>query len=270
MLRLEVLISTCRPEGIARVAAMTLPRVGGVGYLVSWQQSEGEPVPRSIAERDDIRVTRNEVTCLSANRNHALSEATGEVLLIADDDLSFTREGLEGVIEAFALRPSMQMALFRFDGAEKSYPDVETSLTRAIPKGFYASSIEIALRRGCLADPRLRFPTDFGLGARYGCGEEEIFLHTARRLGLDVRFIPHTVCRHDGPSTGSASRVADSTLRGYGATIALLYPTTWAPRLLLKAHRGHRSGRMGLLHGLRIMIGAAFSATFKVRRPWRG
>lgn len=35
---MQVLISTCTPQGIARVAAMELPVVEGVEYLVMWQK----------------------------------------------------------------------------------------------------------------------------------------------------------------------------------------------------------------------------------------
>ena len=38
---MQVLISTCTPQGIARVAAMELPVVEGVEYLVMWQKHEG-------------------------------------------------------------------------------------------------------------------------------------------------------------------------------------------------------------------------------------
>lgn len=269
MLTLEVLIATCRPDGIARVAAMELPELEGVGYLVSWQQPGEASVPPGLASRPDVRIVKNEATCLSGNRNAAFEAARGDILLIADDDLLFTAKGLKGVIDAFAARSSMQMVLFRNESSGKAYPAREVGLGRKLPKGYYVSSVEIALRRECLRDPRLRFPEDFGLGARYGCGEEEIFVAAAIRRGLDVRFIPHTVCRHEGESTGSGHSLSKTTMKGFGATIALLHPLSAAFRLPLKALRLAADGKAGFFRALAAMGSGAISAFINVTPPWK-
>ena len=65
MLRLDVLIATHRPEGIKRVVDMDLPRVDGVGYIVSWQDHRGVLVPQELARRDDIEIVRFEGCWLS-------------------------------------------------------------------------------------------------------------------------------------------------------------------------------------------------------------
>ena len=82
---LQVLISTCSPEGISRVAAMALPAVEGVEYLVMWQRHEGGEVPETLAERPDVRVMRSGRIGLSANRNDLLDVATADAVLSAVD-----------------------------------------------------------------------------------------------------------------------------------------------------------------------------------------
>ena len=57
---MQVLISTCTPQGIARVAAMELPVVEGVEYLVMWQKHEGAQVPNQLERRADVRIIRSE------------------------------------------------------------------------------------------------------------------------------------------------------------------------------------------------------------------
>lgn len=269
MLTLEVLIATCRPDGIARVASMELPRLEGVSYLVSWQQPGGAKVPEALGVRPDVRVVTNEATCLSGNRNAAFEAARGEILLIADDDLHYTPGWLRGVVDAFASRPSMKLALFRNESSGKEFPSVEIQLGRRLPKGYYVSSVEIALRRECLEDTRLRFPLEFGLGAHYGCGEEELFLATAIRFGLEVRFIPQTVCRHEGETTGSGALVSLATAKGFGATIALLAPFTFSLRIPLKAWRLAKAGKIGFFPALTAMGSGAISALINVTPPWR-
>ncbi|MDE6080182.1 MAG: glycosyltransferase [Duncaniella sp.] len=266
----EILVCTCRPEGAGRVAAMLLPPAEGVAYVVAWQESGGAEVPPALASRSDVRVVRTAARCLSENRNEAFEAARADILLVADDDLTYFPDAIRGLREAFARDPRMDVALFRHEGAPKAYPASAVVLTEHLPKGYYISSVEIAVRRSALADRRLRFSPQMGLATRYGCGEEEVWLLTAMRLGLKVVFLPLTLCRHDGATTGSRSRVAASTLRGFGAAMALIYPFTTPLRLPLKAWRLARGGQAGFFGALIGLAQGAWGGYFKIRRPWRG
>ena len=233
---LQVLISTCSPEGISRVAAMALPAVEGVEYLVMWQRHEGGEVPEALAERPDVRVMRSGRIGLSANRNDLLDVATADAVLIADDDLRYTAESLAGARDIIAAHPEVDYFSFRHKSPHpKAYPAGECSLAR-LPRGFYQTSFEVALRRNeCTAG--LRYREDFGVGAPYfGCGEEELLLLEARKDGLNCRFFPHTVAEHPGDTTGHR-RADKRVLHGHGAVIAMLYPWTWPLRLVFKARR---------------------------------
>ena len=124
---LEVAVATCGPDGAGRVAAMGLPRLQGVGYLVSWQLSDTDiasaVVPDSLASRDDVRVVILRGLGLSRNRNNCLREACGELMMFADDDLRLKPEGLAEVIATFRRIPSLDYGSFRFDSdMPKLYP----------------------------------------------------------------------------------------------------------------------------------------------------
>ena len=86
-MKLEVLISTLGADGIRRTAAMNLPRMDEVGYLVGWQMPEGE-IPEEL-RRPDIKILTKEERGLSRNRNMLLGNASAEIVLIADDDLTY-------------------------------------------------------------------------------------------------------------------------------------------------------------------------------------
>ena len=86
MLTLDIAIVTHRPEGIARVAAMNLPVIDGVRYVVSWQSHEEAPVPESLV-RDDVEIHRFDGRGISLNRNHAYDHCRADIVLNADDDL---------------------------------------------------------------------------------------------------------------------------------------------------------------------------------------
>lgn len=236
---LQVLISTMGRDGIERVAAMRLPRIDNVSYLVAWQCAEGG-LPDTLA-RGDVEVSLNPGIGLSQNRNHALDRATGEILLIGDDDLEYRPQALTKIVSLFKDNPQLDVATFRYDGKDdKTYPETETPLGHKLPRGYYVSSIEIAMRRATAGT--LRFNENMGLGAWAGSGEESLWLLSARRAGLMCRFIPLTICTHLGPSTGNRT-ATPASLRGNGMYMAKEYPWTVLPRVVLKAYRLARAGR---------------------------
>ncbi len=266
---LDVLIATFMPEGIRRVERMDLPRMDGVRYIVSWQMHDDVPVPEYFSDRDDIEIHRLNIEGVSNNRNNAIEHSTADIMLIADDDLVYTTAQLTAVINAFERRPDMEMGTFMYESEVlKTYPDNECDLSE-YPKGFYASAIEIAVRRNSRAG-RLRFSPDFGPGAtRWTVGEDSMFLLTARRMGIVPRFIPEVICRHDGPTTGLRAMTDPKALRGTGACIALEYPFSSILRIPLKAWRGYRAGKMRLLPALWHMYAGGFEATFLYTPAWK-
>lgn len=240
--RLSVLISTYRPEGIAKVAAMNLPVAEGVDYVVSWQEHDDRPVPESLASRTDITIWRTSLSGLCNNRNNALDHAGGEIVLIADDDVTYTAERLQRVIEVFDSNPDADLISFMFEGSSKKYPRHMADLATP-PTGFYLSSIEIAFRNSertrCL-----RFNNTFGLGGtRFNSGEEEMLLLRARRHGLKCLFYPAVIARHEGISTGEASTATPKFLQSKGAVIAMCHPLTFPLRIMVNAWRESRRGR---------------------------
>lgn len=242
MLTLDLIIATLGPEGIRRVASMLLPPMDGVSYIISWQRSDGVDVPPAIASRTDVTLLRDDGIGLSRNRNNALNHSTADIRLIADDDLIYTSEQLRDVIATFESNPGLDVACFRYDGADsKVYPDRECPLF-PVPKYYFPTSFEMALRnRGEAA--ALRYDERFGLGsALFPLGEEEELLYRIGRLRLDARFFPVTITTHPGHTTGLRPVTDPRALRGQGATIALFYPRTWILRVPLKAWRNSRAG----------------------------
>lgn len=266
MLTLDVTIATLGPDGIARTAAMNLPRVEGVRYIVSWQIDDtNRPVPKELV-REDVTVTRIPGRGVSRNRNNGLDHAAADLVLIADDDLTYTAGRLRSVIKAFEQRPEMDYAMFRYEGDDKKYyPDCECSLKR-IPKGLYFTEFELCLRRRVI-DGGIRYDTRFGLGQPLGVGEGDMIIHTMRRRGYDGRFIPLTITRHNGLTTGLRPTARAAVARGMGAVIGMEYPFTGLPRTVLKAIRMSRAGQMPLATALPHALEGWVRQLF-MHRPW--
>lgn len=257
MLTLDLAMITHRPEGIVRLAANLLSPLPGVRYVVSWQEHGDAPVPDEIACRADVEVHRLDEPGLANNRNNAIAHCRADIVLFADDDITYTQEGLQAVVDAFGRNPGVDVATFRsVHGDASRFPACETILEKRLPKGYYVASIEIAFRRATAW--MLRCCPELGLGApALHAGEDEMFLMSAIRRGLQCRFFPSTICAHHGESTGTKTSLSDGTLEGFGCVIALMHPLTAVLRVPLKAWRVSRAGNASLPRALyRVALGA--------------
>ena len=250
---LDVLICTCRTEGIERVARMTLPKVEGVRYIVSWQLPERRfsiDLPEAL-KRKDIAVYVTNSIGLSKNRNNALAHATADVCLIADDDLNYTAEQLIAVKNVFERDKTLDISAFMYecDAEEKVYPEGECDL-RKMRKGWYLTSFELAFRREAVGD--LRFNELFGLGSpMLDAGEENVFLYSALKRGLNGRFFPIVITRHEGSTTGIRRIAEPRVLMSKGAYLYVAHRPTAVLRIVLNAWREKRAGRMSFWHAFR-------------------
>lgn len=251
---LQLLISTI-DQGINNVAQLVLDPQENISYLVSWQHSNNEKIdlPNEL-KRDDVEIHDLAGRGLSRNRNNCLRHATGDLLLIADDDCRYTHERLQQVIDTFENNPQVDIATFQFTNNrhDKQYSTTSQDLT-TFPKGYYVSSIEIAFRRekvqGILA-----FNEHFGLGAEpFHCGEEQIFIRSAIDKGLSCRFFPITVATHTRPFMDIERDKEPGNLMTYGAELQLYHPRTKHLRTLLKAWRLWRHRNVPFFYALNHM-----------------
>lgn len=239
--KLDVAIATWQPEGILRVAAMNLPRVPGVRYVISWQLAGPNPlIPDSLKNRNDVFVCFTDEPGLGANRVNACRYCNAEIILTADDDLIYTTQQLISVIDTFNSNPDIDIATFRYNGATKTYPVRPCDLTYPLPMDYYISSVELAFRSRVLE--KISFNRNFGIGsAVFQAGEDTKFLYDAIKAGLHCRFFPITICTHDHPSTGDRPMPKGVSL-ATGKLIRLEYPKSWVLRIPLKAWRNTKKG----------------------------
>lgn len=233
-IKLQVLICTYGADGIDRVALGKHPKTDGVEYLVSWQASEGVAVPDAI-QREDFKIYRTNTKGLSKNRNHALSKATAPLLLISDDDVDYTPEGLNAVMDSFGQNPGMDILTFKYDSSasSKQYPSRTFTLDFP-PKGYFTSSIEMAFRRDALQG-KIWFNESFGIGATFPSGEEDIFIKDCLNSGLKGRFLPCIIARHDEETTSGRNLKLPSRPQTKGAVFLHLHPKDWFLRMIRHA-----------------------------------
>lgn len=167
-------------------------------------------------------------TGVGKNRNLVLDHATGDICVLADDDMRFIDEYPSIVLQAFRDCPQADILIFNLIEAR---PVRKINRTYSKVNCFnYAQygAARIAFRRNKIADSGIRFSLLFGGGARYGCGEDTVFLQECLRKGLRIYTAPYALAElHQGESS-SWKAGHQKFFFDKGAAYACLHPFTYA------------------------------------------
>lgn len=201
---LEVLICTI-DHRIERALRVLLDPQPHIRYLIAWQQTSATTLPETaLPKREDLRIIKSCGKGLSKNRNVALRNASGDILLIADDDNRYTLDYLNQILKAFERFSTADIITFQALDMDnrplKRYPPTSFFYHHR-PKGFYVSSVEIALKK----EAELPFFDErFGLGTEFlTCGEEEKFIEDAAKTGRQIVYCPCVIVKTPAETSGS-------------------------------------------------------------------
>ena len=218
-LTLDILISTMAPK-VDSITEMMLPKREGVRYILSVQYTTDEPpvLPALITSRTDVTIGFLQGTGLSRNRNNTIRMSGADICLIADDDNRYKPEDIDTILNSWNENPDADILTFMaqtYDGNPlHTYP------------APYVCSQEITLRRESIISKSVHFDERFGLGSPLLCaGEEDVFIHDARKAGLTIKFIPKVIVRTYKFTTGMRFLTDSKVQITKGATFRYIYGT---------------------------------------------
>ncbi len=224
---LEIQICTIG-DGILKVPEIFLPERDDVRYLVSWQVENPLDVPKaeilSCFRRRDVRLFTMQGRGLSRNRNNALMRTEGDIVLISDDDCTYTNEYFDTIISTYRQETNADIILFKAN-YPKAYPERQMPYRKAMRcKGYYPASVEITIARKAV-NKGLHFNEDFGLGSgKYICGEESVMLKDAETSGMNILFVPRVIVNTPAGTTGERFLTDTKVQKAKGATFRYCYP----------------------------------------------
>ena len=171
---------------------------------------------------------------VGVNRNLALTYASADLLLLADDDIRYCDECEEIVLNAFESNPKADVILFNFESLNPDRPEAITQKTHRVRwyNALKYGAFRIAVRREALLRKNITFSRLFGGGTRHSAGEDNLFITNCLQAGL--RVISHTAV------LGTVRQEESTWFRGYnekyyrdrGALFAAMYGR-WAKTMLL-------------------------------------
>lgn len=176
------------------------------------------------------------------SRNNALMRATGDICLIADEDVTYA-EDYEGIIvKAFRETPEADIIVFNVPSTNPKRPSYMISKKSRV-RWFNClryGAVRIAARTERLRETSVSFSLLFGGGAKYSAGEDCLFIADCLKKGLKIYANPAVI--------GHVSQEESSWFEGYtnkffedkGALFTCL-TRRWAKLLCLQfAVRHHR------------------------------
>ena len=175
---------------------------------------------------DNICLNSYRESGLSRNRNRALANATHDICLIADDDVRYNSGFELEVISYHRKFPEADVITFEINERHKKlakrwFWHNRFSILRA-------NSPTISFKRENIAKLKIGFDENFGIGAKYPSGEENLFLHDCMKENLKLLAVNVPICSHPHESTGEK---IDKTIliaklalykRIFGSVIALI------------------------------------------------
>lgn len=122
------------------------------------------------------------------NRNNALMRATADIVILADDDLSYVDNYNDIIVKEFEKNPKADMIVFNVDNENKDREGYIIKKNKRIHKYncLRYGAVRMAFRLDKIKEKNIFFSLLFGGGAKYGSGEDSIFIYECIKSGLKV------------------------------------------------------------------------------------
>lgn len=143
------------------------------------------------------------------SRNTAMMRATGDVCLFADEDVTYVNGYSEIILKAFRDNPQADVIIFN---VPSTMPDMENrTIIKWTGLHFYNSfrfgTVQIAVRTDQVKKSNISFSLLFGGGAKYGCGEDTLFIADCLKSKLRMFASPKTI--------GKVTQAESTWFKGY-------------------------------------------------------
>lgn len=163
------------------------------------------------------------------NRNLALTYATGDICLFADDDVVYRDDVEKTVIAEFDAHPDADIIVFNIDCTERLRQQIRYKETRKC-RGFFRmpwGGVRIAFRLSSVRKANIWFTTLFGGGAMFPSGEDSMWLKEARRKGLVFYVSKETIGTVHFDESSWFTGYDENFFYGKGAFLSAMYDKTF-------------------------------------------
>lgn len=148
-----------------------------------------------IENNNKISYLSNNEKGVGLNRNMGLMRASGDIILFADDDLTYFDDYVETVLNSYRKIKNADLIIFNIKSdVTKRY--IIKKIKRVTKFNFMRyGAVRISCKRESIIKNNIFFPLNFGGGTKIGSGEDSIFLKECLDKKLKIYAVPSTILR---------------------------------------------------------------------------
>lgn len=182
-MNIEVLVATMNQKDFSLIKKMNLH-----GDAVIINQCGKDEYTEIDENNHKIKFISCDEKGLSKSRNKAINNATGDICIIADDDVIYSDDYIEKIRQAYLKYPDADIIAFDVPSSNLERPttviDKEGKL--GYLKSMKLASFQLTFKRQSFIENNINFNELFGAGSKYKMGEENILLFECLRKNLNL------------------------------------------------------------------------------------
>lgn len=183
-MKLQVLVSTMDQYDYELLSKMNIQ-----SDAIIINQSNTNNVDEFLYKGNKILFMSFNERGVGKSRNNALIRMDADICLMADDDMVYVDGYQDIVLNAFKKNPAADIILFNVPINKKNGETIiKIKKSRRIRfiNSLKFGTVNIAFRKESILKNNIFFSLLFGGGARYGSGEDSIFITDALKKGLKI------------------------------------------------------------------------------------
>lgn len=205
------------------------------------------------------------------NRNFALQYSSGDILLIADDDMVYSDGYADTVRNAFAVQPDADAIIFNIEtvGAKVQRRMNSKSSRVHMFNALNYGAARIAVRRSSLIRERITFSTCFGGGTSFSAGEDSLFICDMLKRGFKIYTSPEVIATVDQSTSTWFSGYNQKYIYDKGAFYGAAFGIMALPMCLqdlIRHKKIYKDAELSLFQALSLMKKGI--SGYKEMQPW--
>lgn len=139
-------------------------------------------------------VSRNE-RGIGMSRNTGLMKSRADICLFADDDVTYVDDYEKIICNEFERHPEAEMILFnlKFVNSKRKFATIKKFKKAHLRSSLRYGAVRIAVKPEVLHKNRIYFSLLFGGGAKYGAGEDSLFIRDCFKHGVKIYLSPQII-----------------------------------------------------------------------------
>lgn len=219
-MELEVLLSTMnkrnKNEALELFKSMNIK-----GKVLVINQITNESIDKTVKKDGDKKIYSYYEKGLSKSRNRAIEKMTGDIGILADDDVIYNDNYEKTIKKAYEKYPDADIIAFDVKSMNKKRQTRKQPTHKAnFITLMRIQSVQITFRK----DRIIRFDEDFGIGAKYKLGEENILLYDCRRMKRKIYYVDENIATVKQEESRWFSKMDRDFLKCEGAVFYRISP----------------------------------------------